>query len=241
MGTALAWASAGVRHHGAFERTRARDRGGKARALAPTAPPAASASARAPAEVEDAAPAPPPLANLFKLCGVDGMKNITREGNVATVHDKFLGRKVLVVQGNVPAANFARLPKVGRPALGLTGGFLYAQVKLDPERVFAVHVDLISPRLVRRVALERQRGVPDRSQDGSTVPHQPVPSQDRPGTPRRRGVRHPRARADRSRVGHRAVRPSRVAQEGSEEGRRGQNVDVRVRPKRSTRRRDIGV
>ena len=118
--------------------------GGKARALAPTAPPpAASASARAPAEVEDAAPAPPPLANLFKLCGVDGMKNITREGNVATVHDKFLGRKVLVVQGNVPAANFARLPKVGRPALGLTGGFLYAQVKLDPERVFAVHVDLI--------------------------------------------------------------------------------------------------
>ena len=118
--------------------------GGKARALAPTAPPPSGVRVqRAPPRRLRTPRPPPPLANLFKLCGVDGMKNITREGNVATVHDKFLGRKVLVVQGNVPAANFARLPKVGRPALGLTGGFLYAQVKLDPERVFAVHVDLI--------------------------------------------------------------------------------------------------
>ena len=32
---------------------------------------------------------------------------------------------------------------MGRPALGLAGGFAYAQVKLDPDRVFAVHVDVL--------------------------------------------------------------------------------------------------
>ena len=149
------------------------------------------------------------------------MKNVTREGNVATVHDKFLGRKVLVVQGNVPAANFARLPKVGRPALGLTGGFLYAQVKLDPERVFAVHVDLIC------------RDSSDKSRSNASVGYQIGRKTVRLSlTNLYRRKTAPEslavgacvtlcARANRSRVGHRAVRPSRVAQEGSEEGRRG--------------------
>ena len=73
----------------------------------------------------------------------DALRNVTTEGAVAQVLDRGLGRKVLVVNGPVPAANYARVPKVGRPALGLAGGFAYAQVKLDPDRVFAVHVDVL--------------------------------------------------------------------------------------------------
>jgi hypothetical protein len=71
------------------------------------------------------------------------MTNATREGDVTTVVDRGLGRKVVLVTGNVPAANFVRVPKIGKPALGLTGRYVYAQVKLDPERFFAVHVDCL--------------------------------------------------------------------------------------------------
>jgi hypothetical protein len=51
-----------------------------------------------------------------------------------------IGRKAILINGNVPAANFLRLPKVGKSSLGLTGRFLYAQVKLDPERFYVIHV-----------------------------------------------------------------------------------------------------
>lgn len=85
----------------------------------------------------------PDFINVFKLCGLDQMTNATREGDVTTVVDRGLGRKVVLVTGNVPAANFVRVPKIGKPALGLTGRYVYAQVKLDPERFFAVHVDCL--------------------------------------------------------------------------------------------------
>ena len=81
--------------------------------------------------------------NVFKLCGLDQMTNATREGEVTTVVDRGLGRKVVLVTGNVPAANFVRVPKIGKPPLGLTGRYVYAQVKLDPERFYAVHVDCL--------------------------------------------------------------------------------------------------
>ena len=83
------------------------------------------------------------LINVFKLCGLDQMTNATREGEVTTVVDRGLGRKVVLVTGNVPAANFVRVPKIGKPPLGLTGRYVYAQVKLDPERFYAVHVDCL--------------------------------------------------------------------------------------------------
>ena len=53
--------------------------------------------------------------NVFKLCGLDQMTNATREGEVTTVVDRGLGRKVVLVTGNVPAANFVRVPKIGKP------------------------------------------------------------------------------------------------------------------------------
>ena len=78
---------------------------------------------------------------------------MTRSGKVSESVDKHLGRKALVVDGDVPAAHFVRLPKVGKPGLRLAGAYAYLQVRLDPERFYAAHVDL--------VCVDRAR--PDRS------------------------------------------------------------------------------
>ncbi|EEH53041.1 uncharacterized protein MICPUCDRAFT_21760, partial [Micromonas pusilla CCMP1545] len=84
-----------------------------------------------------------PFANVFKLCGLDQMRDVTTEGDVATIVDRSLGRKVLNVNGNVPAANYFRLPKIGKPPLGLRGRFAYVQARLDPERFYAIHLDVL--------------------------------------------------------------------------------------------------
>jgi hypothetical protein len=44
----------------------------------------------------------------------------------------------LNVNGNVPAANYFRLPKIGKPPLGLRGRFAYVQARL----VSATHISV---------------------------------------------------------------------------------------------------
>ena len=95
------------------------------------------------------APTAPALVNVLERCGA----SVTRSGKVSESVDKHLGRKALVVDGDVPAAHFVRLPKVGKPGLRLAGAYAYLQVRLDPERFYAAHVDL--------VCVDRAR--PDRS------------------------------------------------------------------------------
>ena len=85
------------------------------------------------------APTPPAVVNVFKRCGA----SVTRSGKVSESVDKHLGRKALVVDGDVPAAHFVRLPKVGKPGLRLAGAYAYLQVRLDPARFFAAHVDVV--------------------------------------------------------------------------------------------------
>ena len=85
------------------------------------------------------APTPPAVVNVFKRCGA----SVTRSGRVSESVDKHLGRKALVVDGDVPAAHFVRLPKVGKPGLHLAGAYAYLQVRLDPARYFAAHIDVV--------------------------------------------------------------------------------------------------
>jgi WD40 repeat protein len=85
------------------------------------------------------APTPPAVVNVFKRCGA----SVTRSGRVSESVDKHLGRKALVVDGDVPAAHFVRLPKVGKPGLRLAGAYAYLQVRLDPARYFAAHIDVV--------------------------------------------------------------------------------------------------
>ena len=53
-----------------------------------------------------------------------------------------IGKKVLRIAGNVPAANFLQLPKVKGQTLGLTGRFLYLEVRVNPGKFFMVHLDV---------------------------------------------------------------------------------------------------
>ena len=84
-------------------------------------------------------PTAPALVNVFERCGA----SVTRSGKVSESVDKHLGRKALVVDGDVPAAHFVRLPKVGKPGLRLAGAYAYLQVRLDPARFYAAHIDLV--------------------------------------------------------------------------------------------------
>lgn len=85
-----------------------------------------------------------PFVNVFKLCGVDTWKDALKEGDVAPVLDKVIGKKALVIQGNVPAANYVQLPRAKSDALGLTGRFVYLEVQLDPRKYFVVHLDVVT-------------------------------------------------------------------------------------------------
>ena len=85
------------------------------------------------------APTPPAVVSVFERCGT----NVTRSGKVSESVDKHLGRKALVVDGDVPAAHFVRLPKVGKPGLRLAGAYAYLQVRLDPARFYTAHIDIV--------------------------------------------------------------------------------------------------
>jgi hypothetical protein len=47
----------------------------------------------------------------------------------AAVQDKQIGKKVLRVWGNIPSTNYLQLPRKKTDSLGLTGRFLYVQVR----------------------------------------------------------------------------------------------------------------
>ena len=82
---------------------------------------------------------PPPVVNVFKACGA----NVTTSGEVTETFDNTLGRKVLTVHGDVPAAHHVKLPKAGKPGLGLGGNFVYFQLKLAPGKFFSASVDVV--------------------------------------------------------------------------------------------------
>jgi hypothetical protein len=54
--------------------------------------------------------------------------------------DKLIGKKVFRIMGNVLAANYMRLPKKNSHSLGLTGKFLYTQVRTVPDKYYVLHL-----------------------------------------------------------------------------------------------------
>lgn len=48
------------------------------------------------------------------------------------------------MNGNVPAANYFRLPKIGKPPLGLRGRFAYVQARLVRATHFSVRSKFFS-------------------------------------------------------------------------------------------------
>ncbi|XRB08526.1 centriole proteome protein [Pycnococcus provasolii] len=86
-----------------------------------------------------------PFVNVFKLAGVDTWRDCIREGDVSAIMDRVIGKKALLIQGNVPAANYVAIPRSSRTdSLGLTGRFIYLELQLDPRKYFVVHIDIVT-------------------------------------------------------------------------------------------------
>eukprot|EP00873_Tetraselmis_striata_P024273 jgi/Tetstr1/444537/TSEL_032414.t2 len=95
-----------------------------------------------------------PFVNVFKLAGVDAGKHTHKEGDVAMVLDKSIGKKVLELRGSIPSRNFARLPKPASKTLGLTGRFCYVQIKPEPGKKWAFHLDVqTGDKYVHRISI----------------------------------------------------------------------------------------
>ena len=82
-----------------------------------------------------------PLPHLFQPADNKSLHSQSSQSiGPRLVQDKQIGKKVLRVWGNIPSTNYLQLPRKKTDSLGLTGRFLYAQVKLDPERFYVIHV-----------------------------------------------------------------------------------------------------
>eukprot|EP00200_Dunaliella_tertiolecta_P010081 CAMPEP_0202389192 /NCGR_PEP_ID=MMETSP1127-20130417/81538_1 /ASSEMBLY_ACC=CAM_ASM_000462 /TAXON_ID=3047 /ORGANISM="Dunaliella tertiolecta, Strain CCMP1320" /LENGTH=212 /DNA_ID=CAMNT_0048990859 /DNA_START=148 /DNA_END=782 /DNA_ORIENTATION=+ len=95
-----------------------------------------------------------PYVNIFKLVDAESGKEVEQYGDVASAMDRIIGKKVFKIRGVIPAANYIRVPRFKSQSLGLTGRFLYIQVKLSPVKVFAIHLEVTTADLcVHRVSI----------------------------------------------------------------------------------------
>ncbi|MEW5311102.1 MAG: hypothetical protein WDW38_002844 [Sanguina aurantia] len=85
-----------------------------------------------------------PFVDVLKLCNVMNASDMEVDGDVTQHMDRIIGKQVFKVRGTVSAGNYARLPKSRAHALGLTGRFLYIQVKVSPVKVFVIHVEVMT-------------------------------------------------------------------------------------------------
>ena len=76
-------------------------------------------------------------------------------------------KKVFVLRGSSPAANFLALPNPGPVGLGLTGAYLYLQVSLVPGEAFTMHFDLLTDA---GLATRPSPGQPSEPRDRSAMP-----------------------------------------------------------------------
>ena len=68
--------------------------------------------------------------------------NFTKSGNVKSALDKLIGRKVLRLRGSVCAANYVVVPGSKKKSLGLTGAYVYTQIRASKEAKFCIHIDV---------------------------------------------------------------------------------------------------
>eukprot|EP00854_Cymbomonas_tetramitiformis_P025547 gene25547-31224_t len=121
-----------------------------------------------------------PFVNIFKLCDIDHWKNVARDGEVQLMLDKTIGKKVYRIWGNIPAANHIQLPKSKGESLGLTGRFVYAQIKPTPSQFFMLHFDLLTAdKATIRVSVSnlfRSKPIPKERGSSVQLPWEPTQS-----------------------------------------------------------------
>jgi hypothetical protein len=71
-----------------------------------------------------------PLPHLFQPADNKSLHSQSSQSiGPRLVQDKQIGKKVLRVWGNIPSTNYLQLPRKKTDSLGLTGRFLYVQVR----------------------------------------------------------------------------------------------------------------
>ncbi|DBA73164.1 TPA: hypothetical protein ACH3X2_010098 [Trebouxia sp. C0005] len=85
-----------------------------------------------------------PFVDVFRNCGLKQWPqgNFAKEGNAKLAMDRSIGHQVITLAGAVPAANYMQLPQDRTEGLGLTGGFLYLQILVQPADTYSIHVDV---------------------------------------------------------------------------------------------------
>eukprot|EP00026_Physarum_polycephalum_P020983 Phypoly_transcript_23929.p1 GENE.Phypoly_transcript_23929~~Phypoly_transcript_23929.p1 ORF type:complete len:111 (+),score=13.19 Phypoly_transcript_23929:68-400(+) len=79
-----------------------------------------------------------PYVNVFK--GLAG--NIDLEGDVQQITDKKISKTIFKISGQTPSANYVRVPKSGKPPLGLVGQFVYVIFRTEVGRPYVLHFDV---------------------------------------------------------------------------------------------------
>ena len=81
----------------------------------------------------------------FKILPTSDWKQNKKHGDVTEAFAREIGRKVMVMSGTISANNFIQMPHPNSMtrSLGLTGRYLYLQVKMPISSApFSFHIDL---------------------------------------------------------------------------------------------------
>ncbi|GBG26317.1 WD repeat-containing protein 90 [Hondaea fermentalgiana] len=107
-----------------------------------------------------------PFVDVFKLVGLStgSWANCEREGNVKQTLDKTIGKNVVRITGAVATANKLVIPgKQHQAGLGLTGSFVYVQVRPLPHQLFTIIVEVLcKDGSATRITLSNMFRVPSR-------------------------------------------------------------------------------
>ena len=83
-----------------------------------------------------------PFVNVFRAFKVESGAGATLRGDVRVVVDDLIAKRVLAVNGAVPTSAYVMIPKGRGGNAGLTGRFLYLQVRVDVDRPFLVNLEV---------------------------------------------------------------------------------------------------
>eukprot|EP00742_Colponemidia_sp_Colp-10_P012496 GILJ01014047.1.p1 GENE.GILJ01014047.1~~GILJ01014047.1.p1 ORF type:complete len:1899 (+),score=257.13 GILJ01014047.1:33-5729(+) len=85
-----------------------------------------------------------PFVDVFELV-IKSWQEAETEGDTTEVLDKTIGKPVYKIAGSVSAANYLQLPKINskRRHLGLSGRFMYVQLKGMHNKLYTLHLELV--------------------------------------------------------------------------------------------------
>lgn len=87
-----------------------------------------------------------PFVDVFRKFNVFDSSQESKKGNISDTQDKFIGRRVLKLDGKISAANYINIPdpQLGIKSLQLTGRYIYIEfLPSTLKRVFNMYLDFV--------------------------------------------------------------------------------------------------